>query len=164
MFEEKLQLFRNDVNVHAVNCFRELFENHTFCDVTLVSEDHQQLKAHKIILNTASLFFQEILGENHHPHPLIYLQVKYSYLESLVRFIYLGECEVPEEDLNQFLSTARKLRVEGLNSEEDGRGVKGEEVEVQEDTEHFYHRQQDSLFTGEFKDPNEEKIIGQKRG
>ena len=122
MSEEKLGLIRKDFNVHAGNYFRELLENHTFSDVTLVSEDHQQIKAHKTVLNTASPFFKDIFEENNHPHPLIYLQLKYSYLEALVRFIYLGECEVLQKDLDQFLSTAKKLRVEGLNSEEGGWG------------------------------------------
>ena len=89
MFEEKLQLFRKDFNVYTVNCFRDLFESLTFSDVTLVSEDHQQIKAHKIVLNTASLFFQDNLEENHHPHPLIYLQVNFSYWEAL------GEIHIP---------------------------------------------------------------------
>ena len=53
MFEEKLVL---DLYLHTQNNFKLLFEDTTLNDVTLVSEDHQQLHAHKIILSTGSQF------------------------------------------------------------------------------------------------------------
>ena len=38
--------------------------------VTLVSADSKQIKAHKVILSSRSKFFNQILLENPHQHPL----------------------------------------------------------------------------------------------
>ena len=82
----------------------------------------------KIILSTGSQFFRDIFMTNQHPHPIIYLQIKCSDLEALVRFIYLGECEVEQENVDQIL----KLGIEGLVKRESGGLVKGEEARLSE--------------------------------
>ena len=66
---------------------------------------------------------------------MIYLQMKCLDLEALLRFIYLGECEVEQENIDRFLSTARKLGIEGLATRERGGLVKGEGESAQPDTE-----------------------------
>ena len=43
--------------------------------------------------------------------------MKYKYLSSLVRFIYTGECEVEQHDIEPFLLTAKDLKIEGLASD-----------------------------------------------
>ena len=107
--ELKLGLSREDFSNHSVKTFHNLFENQNFTDVTLVCEDHRQIQSHKLILSSGSQFFNEILLRNPHPNPLIFLKVKYKYLNSLVRFIYTGECEVEQHDIESFLVTARDL-------------------------------------------------------
>ena len=129
MSDEKLGLVRKDFNLHAGTHFKLLFGDYNFTDVTLVSADNQQLPAHKIILSSGSPFFREIFLRNPHPQPLLYLKIRYSDLLSLVRFIYLGECEVDQRDIDQFLQTAKELRLEGLSSED---GVQEEEQLVSE--------------------------------
>ena len=113
----KLGLSRGDFNNHSVETFQNLFECQNFTDVTLVCEDQRQIKSHKVILSAGSQFFNEILLRNPHPNPLIFLKVKYNYLHSLVRFIYTGECEVEQHDIEAFLVTAKDLKIEGLASE-----------------------------------------------
>ena len=52
---------------------------------------------------------------NPHQYPLVYLKdVSYKYLDLVMQFIYLGECEVGHEELDQFLNTGKELRVKGL--------------------------------------------------
>ena len=129
MSDVKLGLVRKDFNLHAGKSFGLLFGDCNFTDVTLVSADNQQLPAHKVVLSTGSQFFREIFIRNPHPQPLLYLKLRYCDLLSLMRFIYLGECEVDQRDIDQFLQTAKELRVEGLSSED---GVKEEEQFVSE--------------------------------
>ena len=147
MSNVKLGLVRKEFNLHAGKSFGLLFEDNNFTDVTLVSADNQQLPAHKVILSTGSHFFREIFLRNPHPHPLLYLKLRYSDLLSLMRFIYLGECDVDQRDIDLFLQTAKELRVEGLSSED---VVKEEEQLVSE-------REDDC-----FESNREEKVLDNK--
>ena len=48
--------------------------------------------------------------------PFLFLSgLKGSLVASLVDFIYLGECEVEEEDIDQFFKTGRDLAVQGID-------------------------------------------------
>ncbi len=95
--------------------FRELRQEKDFFDVTLTCDDDQQLEAHKVILSACSPFFRNILRRNPHQHPLLYLKgVKYTDLQSVLNFMYHGEVNVAQEELNSFLAVAEDLRVKGL--------------------------------------------------
>merc|ERR1712176_1100297 len=79
------------------------------------------MQAHKVILSACSPFFRNILRRNHHQHPLLYLKnVKYTDLQSVLNFMYHGEVNVAQEELNSFLSVAEELRVKGLTQNNQG--------------------------------------------
>ena len=95
--------------------FREIYKDQNFQDVTLASEDHKQIKAHRVVLSASSAFFKEVFSNNPHPNPLLYLKgIKFVELEMLIKFIYFGEAEVPQKDLSRFLFVASELQVKGL--------------------------------------------------
>ena len=50
------------------NSFNELKASDIFTDVTLVTDDSRQIKAHKIILSAGSEFFRNLLSDKSHPH------------------------------------------------------------------------------------------------
>ena len=55
-----------------------------------------------------------MLRRNPHQHPLLYLKgVKYADLESVLNFMYHGEVNVAQDDLNSFLAVAEELKVKG---------------------------------------------------
>ena len=123
---EKLCLQWNDFKANVSSSFRELREDKDLTDVTLVSEDGSQVEAHKVILAATSPFFREILKRNKHPHPLVYMKgLKSEDLVAIVDFLYFGEANVFQENLDSFLSVAEELRLEGLT------GTASEEVEEQ---------------------------------
>jgi hypothetical protein len=94
--------------------FRELRDDKDFFDVTLACDDNQ-VQAHKVILSACSPFFRAILRKNPHPHPLLYLKgVKYEDIVSVLNFMYHGEVNVAQEELNTFLAVAEDLQVKGL--------------------------------------------------
>merc|ERR1712106_165451 len=114
MTSEKFCLRWNDFGTNISDAFRELREEKDFFDVTLACEDNQ-IEAHKVILSACSPFFRNILRRNPHQHPLIYLKgVKYQELLSVLNFMYLGEVNIAQDELNSFLSVAEDLRVKGL--------------------------------------------------
>jgi len=111
---EKFCLRWNEFESNISGAFRELREDKDFFDVTLACDD-DQLQAHKVILSACSPFFRTILRRNKHEHPLLYLKgVKYVDLVSVLNFMYHGEVNVAQEELNTFLAVAEDLKVKGL--------------------------------------------------
>jgi len=114
MGSEKFCLRWNDFENNISSAFKELRDDKDFFDVTLACED-EQIKGHKVILAACSPFFRNILRRNQHDHPLLYMKgVKYTDLQAVLNFMYHGEVNVAQEELNSFLSVAEDLRVKGL--------------------------------------------------
>lgn len=119
---EKFCLRWNDFESNISSAFRELREDKDFFDVTLACAD-DQIQAHKVILSACSPFFRAVLKRNRHEHPLLYLKgVKFIDLVSVLNFMYHGEVNVAQEELNSFLAVAEELKVKGLtqNSNDEG--------------------------------------------
>ena len=57
----------------VIQSFELLRREKDFYDVTLVSDDQQTFCAHKLVLSACSNFFRNILKNNLHSHPLLYL-------------------------------------------------------------------------------------------
>jgi len=114
MESDKFCLRWNDFETNISTAFRELREDKDFFDVTLAC-DEDQIQAHKVILSACSPFFKTILKRNRHEHPLLYLKgVKYTDLVAVLNFMYHGEVNVAQEELNTFLSIAEELKIKGL--------------------------------------------------
>ena len=114
MAEENFCLRWNEFEANIQVAFRQLRDNKEFFDVTLVCGD-EQVQAHKLILSACSPFFRNILHQNPHQHPLLYLKgVKFSHLQHVLNFMYHGEVNVAQDDLNPFLAVAEDLKVKGL--------------------------------------------------
>ena len=121
---EKLCLQWNDFKDNVNSVFKNLREDKNFSDVTLACEDGQQVAAHKVILAASSPFFQKLLRQNKHPNPLIYMRgIKSDDLLAIVDFLYSGEANVYQENLDSFLAIAEELQLKGLTgkSENDQR-------------------------------------------
>jgi len=114
MTSEKFCLRWNDFESHISGSLKDIRDARDFFDVTLVCEE-EQLQAHKVIISACSPFFRNILQRNPHQHPLVYLKgVKYAELQSVLNFMYHGEANIAQDDLNSFLAVAEELKVKGL--------------------------------------------------
>ena len=92
---EKFSLKLNEFHENLSSAFNNLRYDTNFTDITLISEDYQQIQAHKVILLSSSPFFMNILKLNKHPNPLIYLKgFKAKDLQSILDFMYNGSTEV----------------------------------------------------------------------
>ena len=112
---EKFCLKWNDFQSTVSKSFGILRQEKEFFDVTLVSEDEKQIQAHKLVLSSSSKFFGNILKQVNHSNPLIYLSgIAAKDLECIVDYIYQGEVQLYQEDLDSFLEHAKKLKIEGL--------------------------------------------------
>ena len=94
----------------------------------------QQIQAHKLILSSCSPFFRTVFKQNPHAHPLLYLKgISYSDLQAVITFMYHGEVNVAQEDLNNFLQVAEELKVKGLTQN-------GSEQEKRSNSNEVKHR------------------------
>ena len=115
---EKFCLKWNDFKENVSNTFVTLRKENDFTDVTLACEEDKQVEAHKVVLAASSTFFQNVLKRNKHAHPLIYMKgMKYEDLLAIVDFMYHGETNIYQENLDSFLSIAEDLCLKGLVGE-----------------------------------------------
>ena len=125
MEQEKFNLSWNEFQSSIGKSLSKIHKDKHFADVTLACDDGKQIEAHKVILSSSSSFFRNILLNNPHQHPLLYLKgVKFHNLQSLLQFMYLGQTEVGQGHLEEFMITANDLKVEGLmekGNNEEGR-------------------------------------------
>lgn len=113
---ENYRLAWNLFTSFTVETFKASLEDNKFTDVSLLCDDGKQIEAHKIILANASSFFEKILIENPHQNPLLILSgISHQSLMTIIKFIYLGDAQIPQADLDHFLTTAKYLKIKGLN-------------------------------------------------
>ena len=100
----------------AVSCsFDRLREDNDFVDVTLISDDKAKLKGHKVVLSACSPFFKDVLKENPHEHPLLYLSgVDSKALKLIFDYIYKGEVQLDCDYVEYFFEVAGKLQLSGF--------------------------------------------------
>ena len=115
MAVELLSLNNDEFERNIPLLIRQLRSDESFVDVTLVSSDGKQHQAHQVILASSSDFFRDILKNNNHPKPFIYMKgVNQKYLNLLVDYLYLGQCQVDSDSLEEFLKKGTELKIVGL--------------------------------------------------
>ncbi|XP_055380113.1 broad-complex core protein isoforms 1/2/3/4/5-like isoform X2 [Condylostylus longicornis] len=90
----------NNYQNTMTSVFQQLREDQSFVDVTLSCETGS-LKAHKVVLSACSSYFQKLLLENPCKHPTIILpgDIIYNDLKTIIDFVYRGEIDVTESEL-----------------------------------------------------------------
>ena len=131
---EKFCLKWNDFQTNVTNSFRKLRTAEDFYDVTLVSDDQQQVSAHKVVLSASSEYFNNVLKSNKHSHPLLCLSgVNSKELKGILDYIYNGEIQIYQENLDSFLNIAQRFKLEGLIQQESDNPMEDENLEPFED-------------------------------
>ena len=112
---EKFYLQWNDFPMNTADTFAKLRNNETFKDVTIFSEDQQKITAHRVVLSSCSSYFDNILSNNQHSHPLLCLDgIRFEELKSVIDYMYFGEVKINQENLQKFLKAGKKLQLAGL--------------------------------------------------
>ena len=120
---EKFSLKWNDYQTDWNRSLSELRNDSDLSDVTLISEDKVKFSAHKVILSSCSNMFKFILKGNNQISPLLYLGgVSSVNLGFILDYIYHGEVNIFQDQMDSFLQIAQNLELEGLlnvNNEQD---------------------------------------------
>lgn len=117
--------WNNYVN-HVTEAFNSLRFENDLVDVTLCC-DGGKIRAHKMLLSACSSYFKQIFKENPCQHPvIIFRNFKYEDLNAIVNFMYHGEVNIFQEQLESFLITAELLEVKGLTDNVDDESSKNQ--------------------------------------
>ena len=124
---EKFSLKWNDYQSNWNRSLSGLRNDSEFTDVTLISEEKVKFSAHKVLLSSCSNMFKSILKGTNNANPLLYLGgVSSDNLGFILDYIYYGEVNIYQEQLDSFLETAQKLEIEGLLNFQDNKNPKRE--------------------------------------
>jgi len=105
----------NDFHANMSSSLQGLRLGNDFFDVTLACDD-AEIKAHKVVLASSSEFLKRVLQRSSSPHPWLYFKgIKGSAMNAIVEFLYTGEADVCQEDLDSFMVNAKELEVKGLS-------------------------------------------------
>ena len=119
--KEKFCLKWNEYQENIVSGFKDLRHDKEFTDVTLACGDGQLAEAHITVLTTFSPLFKSLLKTKKLQHPLIYMRgMKFEELSAMLDFLYCGEANVYQEQLDSFLALAEELKLQGLTEEIEG--------------------------------------------
>ena len=112
---EKFSLKWNDFQANMTKSFGLLRRERNLFDVTLVSDSEEHIPAHKLVMSACSVFFKNIFTKVDNQNPLIYLAgVSSGDIQRILDYMYHGEVQVYQEDLNHFLEVAEKLKIDGV--------------------------------------------------
>ena len=116
MRQDKYTLSWHTYSDHLRDILQEIRSDDSFADVTLITDDKKQIKAHRNILSACSSVFKEILRFNaNNNHPVIYLRgIQHLEVESILQYIYLGEAKFHEERMHEFFMVAKNLDIREL--------------------------------------------------
>ena len=123
--DERICVQWHDFKENISTSFENLRKDNDFADVTLACEDGKQVAAHQVILTSSSPVFWNILRENRHAHPFIYMKD----LLAILDFIYCGKTFIAEEKANSFFAVAEDLQLKGF-FDTTGRGPEVESSKV----------------------------------
>ena len=130
MSSEKFSLKWNDFASNVSNSFSKLRQETRLYDVTLVTNDHQQVSAHKLVLSACSEVFSNIFNSNNSPNMMLYLDsVDVREVNFMLDYIYQGEVQIHQDNLDRFLEIAAKFKLSGLLGSEK---IEGEDVDQEQ--------------------------------
>ena len=111
----------NEFETNVRQYFKQLRKDQKLFDVILATDDGQHVQAHKVILSAGSQFFSDLFMKIDHTDILVYLKgIRRFDVENIINFLYNGEASVMQDQLGQFLETAKELQVKGLQGDSVG--------------------------------------------
>ena len=113
---EKHTLHWHSYSDHLREALKDMILFSDFADVTLVTDDKKQIRAHRNILSACSPVLKNILlSDCTNINPVIFLRgIKHSEMESIMQFMYLGEARIYHDRMSEFLQVSKDLEIKEL--------------------------------------------------
>ena len=108
----------SEYQIQSKSLLDNIYKDSEFHDVTLVTDDEKIINTHKVVLAAGSDYFRKILTVQNHPHPLLLLRgVSGTIFDSILKFLYLGETSVRQEDIQEFVQVSKYLKIRDIDPE-----------------------------------------------
>ena len=106
----------NNFEKTCANKFSSLRHNTSLADITLVGNDLEKIRAHKVVLSSGSPFFSNLVEAMPTHNPFLYLNnVPSKIINLALDFLYKGQAVVCQEDMKFFFNFAKMLmQLDGL--------------------------------------------------
>ena len=116
--KEMYTLHWHSYSDHLREALNEMMISNEFADVTLVTDDKEEIRAHRNILSACSPVFKDMLQNNRsNTESVIDLRgIQHSEMESIMEFIYLGEARIYEDRMTEFLIALKNLEIKELST------------------------------------------------
>lgn len=116
---QQFRLHWKNHSPNFVNVFTQLFNSESLVDVTLAAEG-KQIQAHRVVLSACSSYFKELFISHPCQHPIVLLKdVNFKDLCTVIHFMYYGEVNIEQGQINSILKTAETLHVKGFADKAD---------------------------------------------
>ena len=113
---QQFHLKWNNHSLNTLSSFQQLLDTNTLVDVTLTCSNGKTVTAHRMVLAACSEYFYQLFKDLPEKHPVIvFKDANEEIVRDLLLFMYKGEVEVQEANLNDFLKFADTLQVKGLS-------------------------------------------------
>ena len=110
-------LCRKQYHENVTQLWQHIQTQDDYCDVTLIC-DSKQTFAPKLILSSYSPVFKTLLKNSINQHKVIFLSgIEYGDLKTMLDFIYQGQVNIAEKNLESFLKVAEDFMLRGLSIE-----------------------------------------------
>ena len=97
---------------HLEQLFANLYKEESYADVTLVSSDQFEFKAHKIVLSACSPVLKKIIDDNARDLPLVYqTKILSQEIEAILHFMYIGVGKFYQHRMEEFIKAAKDLKI-----------------------------------------------------
>ena len=154
MASDKFSLKWNDYQSNWSQSLSGLRNDTEMSDVTLITDDKVKVLAHKILLSSCSNVFNFILKESKQTSPLLYLGgIGSANRGFILDYIYYGEVNLYQEQLDGFLESAQKLEISGLM------GVNQRNLDDQECEFKDINNSLVTIKEEEHKEPQENRLV-----
>ena len=115
---EKYNVLWEGYNDHLRQMLHSMMKFDEFTDGTLVSDDLQEIQAHRVVLSACSPVLKNMLQKRNGGVPVIYLKgIKFSEMEPILQFMYLGITTVEQSKISGFLEVAKNLEIKELSKD-----------------------------------------------
>jgi len=113
---QPLCLSSSEFPARVQTCLKDVYRSELFTDLTLVTEDLRESRAHRLVVSSGSKVLQKILASKSlERDPVIFLSgILHDDLTFILQFLYYGDVTVPQDRVKSILAAANSLKVHQL--------------------------------------------------
>ncbi|XP_031616544.1 protein tramtrack, beta isoform-like [Contarinia nasturtii] len=116
MDQEQVEIEWKQFGEGFVSDLWKFYNSSEFSDVTISTEDGQEIKSHRILLAMCSVYFRDLFKRHKGPGHIICLSNMHSSIvRKIFALIYTGIVSIAPSMVNDFVKAAKYLKLQGFD-------------------------------------------------